>query len=117
MAAPAISTVGSFCAAVLLSSEVMSRPQPESRTAADKVSSPCFAKFLPQYDIVSHQIIDEFERIIQRQFSVICALDPGFAAMNRQKIGAYRGIHVEMERNRIRKAKSPANMLLLNDLS
>lgn len=72
-------------------------PQPESRTAAGMVSSPCFDNLLPQYAIFSHQFIDEFERIIQRQFSVICGLVPGFPGWIRQKNGAYGEIHNEIE--------------------
>jgi hypothetical protein len=99
-AAPAIWTVGSAvtedCVAVSSSPE-MSRPQPESRTTAGNISSPCFVSFLPQYDIISHQLFDEFERILQRQFSVICGAVPDFPARFRQEIGGYGGIHVVME--------------------
>jgi hypothetical protein len=52
---------------------------------------------LPQYDIVSHQLFDEFERILQRQFSVICGAVPDFPGRIRQEIGVYAGIHVVME--------------------
>lgn len=105
MAAPASSTVSaagvvdaSDCGVVALSEDAMSRPQPESRTAKDRVSSPCFVKLLPQVDIVSHQFIDEFGRILQRHFSVICGLVQGFSGENRQEVGAYRAIHGETER-------------------
>jgi hypothetical protein len=52
---------------------------------------------LPQYDIVSHQLFDEFGGILQRQFSVICGAVPDFPARFRQEIGGYGGIHVVME--------------------
>jgi hypothetical protein len=75
----------------------MSRPQPESRTTAGNISSPCFEGFLPQYDIVSHQFFDGFERILQRRFSVICGAVPDFPEQFRQEIGAYGEIHVVMD--------------------
>jgi hypothetical protein len=52
---------------------------------------------LPQYDIVSHQLFDEFEQILQRQFSVICGAVPDLPGQVRQEFGGYGGIHVVME--------------------
>ncbi|AXS84798.1 hypothetical protein D0851_18315 [Marinobacter sp. Arc7-DN-1] len=52
---------------------------------------------MPQYDIFLHHLFDEFERILQRRFSVICGAVPDFPEQARQEIDAYGGIHVVME--------------------
>lgn len=118
MAAPAISTVGSFelwdCAAEVLSPVVMSSPQPESRTTAGNISSPCFDNFLPQIDIVAHHFIDEFRQIIPGRFSVICGLVQDLAGGMCQEVGAYGGIHLEIERNTVRERCFIYNLLLFS---